>query len=312
MKYYTKEWYQLMQEWGMDGMFKKIPDGEYNTASIKALYNKKLKNRIAEERRRYNQEPDMFHVEEFLTEENFTPDLWIYFDEESGQEVKASSVEDVIRREKEAYRKAYEQFINRPPFDKTETVELFEENYKSILESGVDEMYPDWIINSVDNRLLALDCIPESAYIRYKNELRDKKKQWNKINKAAEKVLNSQRFPERVEDALCLHDADLLSLRKHGKNVLMIVKKDGIWPDDLTPYRRVIFINAKVIEKENGLKPTKCKQDGIYFSNIRFLYHEIYEENGVYEAHMMFDSNRDLRYFTVKCNDIVYSDGISF
>ena len=54
MKYYTKEWYELLQAWGLSGDLKKIPDAVYTTADIEKLYKKKLKKEIAFERDSYN------------------------------------------------------------------------------------------------------------------------------------------------------------------------------------------------------------------------------------------------------------------
>jgi hypothetical protein len=54
MRFYTKEWYALMQDMGLD--FKKISDGNYTDAKIDALYQKQLKKEIASERRFRNSE----------------------------------------------------------------------------------------------------------------------------------------------------------------------------------------------------------------------------------------------------------------
>ena len=46
MRYYTKEWYDLMQKTNYTFGMKKIPDQDYSEAEIKAFYDKALKNRI--------------------------------------------------------------------------------------------------------------------------------------------------------------------------------------------------------------------------------------------------------------------------
>lgn len=61
--------------------------------------------------------------------------------------------------------------------------------------------------------------IPQKEY----SELREKKKKWDNINRMAEKEEKRQHIPERVSSALQLHDSCLLSLKKEGQNLVMIV-----------------------------------------------------------------------------------------
>jgi hypothetical protein len=108
------------------------------------------------------------------------------------------------------------------------------------------------------------------------------------------------------KEALWLHDASLLSIKKSGKNYIMLVAKDGFWPDDATPYRRVIFHKATVIEKEAGLRVQKLESD------TTFLYKEIYRTDTGYEVHMMFWMPKGLAYLTIACEDISFEDGVLF
>lgn len=310
MKYYTKEWYALMQCVDSLDSFQKIADGEYTTASIKALYDKKLKAMIASEKRGYNQEPFFPVSEEDLTEDTFDADDWIFVEEESGQVKKPASLQEVREHLEAERQKAYEEFENRAPFDPSETIELFQTSYRMNLRA-CKKIYPAWLTQSVDHRLIALECLPESAYMRYRNELRETKKRWNAINKAAEKDLRRQNIPEQMDEALSLHDASLLSIRKQGSHIAMTVTKDGLWPDDATPYRKVVFKDAEILEKERGLIARKYREGNVYHSNVSFLYYELYQKDGKYEVHMMFDFAGKLRYFTVKCRDILYIDGLN-
>jgi hypothetical protein len=258
MRFYTKEWYNLMQGMESDD-FKKIPDGNYTDAEIDALYQKALKKEIASERRCYNSEPF------FL------------------------------------------------PFDPAETIQFFETAYQTKLHYYKDAL-PAWMTEQVDRRLLALDLLPESAYRRYREESREKKKEWNQINRAAKRTLSKQNIPENVAEALRLHDASLLSFKKSGKNYVMLVRGDGLWSDEPTPYRQVVFHQAVVLEKEAGLRVHKLESDenGFYQSNVSFLYHEIYRTDTGYEAHMMFWVPQGLAYLTIACTDIFFEDGVLF
>ena len=51
MRYYTKEWYALMQRQNYTSGLKKIPDKVYTDEEIQAFYDKELKAEIARDRR---------------------------------------------------------------------------------------------------------------------------------------------------------------------------------------------------------------------------------------------------------------------
>ena len=51
LRYLTKEWYMLMQIWGIGNTFKKIPDKYYSDQDIQQLYDKALKKEIVSDRR---------------------------------------------------------------------------------------------------------------------------------------------------------------------------------------------------------------------------------------------------------------------
>ena len=54
MKFYTKEWYELMQRQNYTSGMKKIPDKIYTDDEIKAFYDKDLKDEIAHDREIHN------------------------------------------------------------------------------------------------------------------------------------------------------------------------------------------------------------------------------------------------------------------
>lgn len=310
MKYYTKEWYELLQSWGLGDSFKKIPQKEYSDAEIEELYRKKLKKEIALEKKCYNQEPFFLLLEEDLTEENFDPEDWLFIDEESGQVKIPASAKEVLEQLEMEKKAAMEEFESRPPFDPEETIQMFQEIYRTNLKTCRNN-FPKWLLDSVDHRLLALDYLPEDVYVKYRSELREKKKKWDNINRMAEKEEKSQHIPKRVSSALQLHDSCLLSLKKEGQNLVMIVAKDGLWPEDATPYRKLTFKKAQILEKEPGLRCRKYMLEDFYSSNVCFMYHEIYKKQEDFEVHMMFATPGDLAYLTVACADVVYEDGIT-
>ncbi len=307
MKYYTKAWYELMQDIGSADDFKKIPDKIYTAKEIKELYQKKLKKEIREEKRSYDSEPFFLFGPEDIEQDQFDPEDWLIVDEETNEVSVPESIEQVVQQLEEEQRRAMEEFENRPPFDASEIIELFEECYKNRLRA-CKRTYPDWLVDEVDHRLLALGYLPESIYIKFKEEISAKRKRLQSINRRAEKDLRKQSIDEEIDEALSLHDASLLSLRKAGNDIVMKVRKDGIWPDDQTPYRRVCFQNGIMIEKE--VTARKYLSDDFYDSNVAYLYHEIYKIDDGYEIHMMFYTTKGLGYVTLKCTDVRYEDGI--
>ena len=46
MRFFTREWYEMMQRTGCAGEFVKLPDGHYTDADIRKLYDRKLKKEI--------------------------------------------------------------------------------------------------------------------------------------------------------------------------------------------------------------------------------------------------------------------------
>ena len=69
--------------------------------------------------------------------------------------------------------------------------------------------------------------------------------------------------------------------------------------------------DASLLSLKKGLRVRKYLQEGFYSSNSSFLYSEIYNSGEGYEFHMMFVTSKDLSYLTIACNDISVCDGIS-
>lgn len=72
-------------------------------------------------------------------------------------------------------REAQTEYENRPPFDPSETIRLFEESYRTRMKYG-GSRFPGWVLEKVDRRLLALNLLPESVYSLLKMEERANQK----------------------------------------------------------------------------------------------------------------------------------------
>ena len=175
---------------------------------------------------------------------------------------------------------------------------------------------------------MSLDSLPSFRYFRsfsllfqplYDTTLKEESKQnrraFQKIERAAEKELSRQWIPDRINDVFHFHDSALLSLRKRGRNYEMLLRKDGGWfGEGVIPYIKVIFTDAVLLKREKGLTPRARMEDGTVWSNCVYLYHEMYSVQDGYEVHMLFATRgrSELAYLTVKCRDIYFEDNIQF
>lgn len=314
MRFYTKEWYKLMQHQDDTLCMKRLPDKDYSDQEIKTLFEKKLKAEIARDKREHDSPPFFLDLSEQLTPENFDPEAWLVFpeNEEPRHPVSAEEVQAQLERER---KQAEEDFANRPPFDPGESEKSFREDCKGRMRFR-KQRFPAWVCQQVDRRLLALELLPDSVYRRLKEESRQNRRAFQKIERAAEKELSRQQIPDRISGTFHFHDSALLSLRKRGRNYEMLLRQDGGWSGEgITPYIKVIFTGAVLLEREKGLTPrARMEEDGTFWSRCIFLYHEMYCVQDGYEVHMMFATRgqSELAYLTVKCRDILFEDNIQF
>lgn len=311
MKFYTKEWYELMQRQNYTSGLKKIPDKKYTDDDIQAFYDKDLKAEVARDRRIHNTPPGPYDWEdELLLPDRFTPDTFLFENEETGELFHPETPEIARHYLEQNRQQAQEQFAARPPFDPTETIKCFHECYRGMLHCGFSH-FPQWVQESVDLRLLALNRIPESTYKRLKKEEQATRRTFEKINAKATAVLEQQDIPEEIRERFCFHDASVLAIKKARADVELYLRKDGGWMDDSTPYIKIIFKNVKRVEREKGfaLRP-KFNEDGDLRTNCTYLYDELYHDENGYEVHLLLWTPKDLRYLTICCEGIHFEDNI--
>lgn len=323
MKYFTKEWYNLMQRLHYTLCMRPIADKMsddnlgtqylspvankvYTDAEIEKLYKRKLAASIRHDRKEYDTPPQMIEIDfDKCSLEDFDLEDYVWYDGE--KLVYPKSMDEVKRNYEEEYRRAKREFDLRPPFDPSGTIEMFERMYQGGLEYGYSS-FPDWVRDEVDIRLIALGYLPKSVYDRLKVEQKRNRVEFNKINRAAEKTLRKQakEIPERISQHFGFHDGEIMTFRNIGDDIEMIVKVNGVVFDDETPYVRVTFIDGKVIERDSHLKFERRKVD--YDGEQRdayctWLYEGLYKTEDGYEAHMLL-SEGELGYLTIACRDI--------
>lgn len=308
MKFYTKEWYELMQKLDYCICMRPIADGEYSDDDIKKLYDKRLKAEVARDKRDYDEPPSFIDFDIDAAD----LDEFAFFNE-TGTLCKPSSkaeIKEMIAAEKAA---AWAEYESRPPFDPSETEQRFRQAYDAGLEYGLMR-FPEWARNAVDSRLVALGYLPRTVYDRLKEESRRNKKQFEQITRAARKALDkeSEKIPARITEIFAgFHDASILRLNKRDGDLDMYVRLNCACFEGETPYVRVVFKNAQALDSD-GLVIYDCaKSSGASSADVTsaddmlvYLYDEFYAVDGGVEAHFLLCAD-DLKYLTVRCADIV-------
>lgn len=310
MRYYTKDWYELMQNLHYVSGMTVIPDKEYTDTEIQAFYDADLAEEIEHDRELYHTPPMQINLEHLLEPDVFSPDMFLFEDEATGKLYYPETVEEagIVLEKKKSDDE--DRFAMRPPFNPAETIQCFEECYRGLLKYGMNG-YPEWIRPFIDPRLSALGRMTEGAYHRLKKLEDENQAAFDEINRQAEEVLMQQDIPEDIRSRFCFHDANVLALKRSGKDVYLYLRKDGGWMEPMTPYIKVVLKNVSFIDREKGMVLRKRKnEDGEYTSNYTYLYDELYRTKTGYEVHMLLWSFRHLRYLTIGCEDIEFEDNI--
>lgn len=286
MRYFNKEWYELMQKQFMTDGIKEIENKRYSDKEIEELYNQELRKEIERAYEDYNTPPDDSILNELISGKiEFNKEEWIFVDEENNTVVEPTSKEQVIANFSREYKEAVEEFNNRPAFDEKEVIEEFNQSYKAMLE--IKDYFPKWVYDEVDNRLIALDLLPKSVLKKLRVEEKENKNKFDKIMKEARKVLRKQNVADEIIEKLNLHDDKIIGLKNQGKDYEMTIEN---YEDEII---KIIFEEAEIIEIER-----------INFENCYWLYEEIYRRNDIYEVHILAESE-GLKYITLKCKEII-------
>jgi len=299
MRYYTKEWYERMQELYSVEDLRIIADRTYSDAEIQAFYDADMEDAI---RRAYAdyETPPSFEMEEELRD----PRQVIIFNEQTGEVSHPASLAEAREHLAQERRRREAEFANRPPFDPAETREDFRDMYEALLQYGM-QAYPRWVGETWDHRLLALRRVPESLYRRMKEDSEAGWQAFRAVEEEARAVWEQQDIPEAIRARFHFHDAGVYAVETVGRDVVLYL-------DDVegeTDYVKVTFSGTDRIEREEGLVlEIGVNEQGRVQSNCQYLYGELYREAGMYEVHMLLWTPQALRYLTIRCRDIRFKD----
>lgn len=276
MKFYNKKYFELSSSNIFIGNFDGIPDKKYSDKEIENLYNKRLKLEMEEEKKSYNTKPDFSELEKMLESEDFDLNMYIYADEETGELHIPKSKKEVIKIIESEKKKVLKEFNERPPFDEEAFKEEFKENYEFMLEETIQEGLPDWVLKEVDNRILALNYLPQSILEKLTKEQEAREKTLNSIREEANKVLEAQHIPSKIKDRFMFYDSRVRAFKtaKNEKDYEMRVVTED---DELVI---ITFKDTKILENEK----MDFRKKAVYFMG-----EELYlKEDKTYEIHMIF------------------------
>ena len=295
MKYFTKKWYNLMQNLDFTDGIKVIEDKEYSEEEIERIcakeYKKQLEQFVKQEEECYN-EPPINYIE--LMGDDFNYKDVILVDEKNNIVEEPKSKKEAMKLMENLYNRELEEFKNRPKFNRKEIEKEFEEMQKS-LQEYYKKAFPDFISEKVDIRFLSLNLMPKTNYNNLKEYEDKNKKEFEEIELLADKELNSQNITEHIQNLFFgLHDAKIIKIEQNNLDCIITI----ISEED----KKVVlkFENSEFIENELEEYIKKDLEEyGVFW-----LYNELYKVDNNYELHILVDTEDGLKYITIRCKDI--------
>ena len=120
------------------------------------------------------------------------------------------------------------------------------------LKRRAKAVLPEWVIETVDERLTALGFIPESVYATLKEEIEAEMEIYEKRLREARRVLKAQSIPDEIKSRFRFSNATALGARRSGKDFHLFIESDG--ENKCSPRVKIIFRNAYSVDREIGLR----------------------------------------------------------
>lgn len=301
MKYYTKKWYKAMQEQDYLVDIQMIEDCEYNETNIQELYEKSLKKAIEKAEKEYNTAPFFPILPENIQEEDFQVGSWVVFDEDTWKQIPVTSATELKKCLGVQQHKIMEEFKERPRFNQQEKIaEEFEAQYQERLEY-IDNLYPDWVLESVDKRLLALQLLPKSIFKKLQRIVKESQNLVETVEDLAEQ--EKERQKEKISKYIWniiygeLADSIILKIEKEKTSLCITIQRiTESYPEDEPVYKKITFYNCDIINCEDGII-----SDGI--GTIGTCNLELYKQEKAYILDFLIFT-KDLKYMTIAFEDI--------
>ena len=305
MRFFTKEWQEAVQNNASPEGFDIIKDREYSDVEIDELYQNRLDEFISNEREVYNIEP--VHDLEFYDLSDLTiEDVLIVVLNSDGEEtyIQPETMEEWKEYADAAYQENLQAFNEREEFNSDESREFFEMEYQMKLE--YNDYLPDWVYDSMDNRLIALNYLTEDIYRKLERESELADEYIESVIEAYALSEEEEDIPEDILDFLNLHDANLVGIEEVEGDILLTVKPEHFAEDDEPEV--LVFTNARFIEFEE--LNTEIDDDFLGLSPTFFIYNEVYNSGEGFDFHFLLadsSSEETYKYLTIYADDI-YSE----
>lgn len=278
-----------------------IEDYKYNETDIQELYEKSLKKAIEKAEKEYNTAPFFPILPENIQEKDFQVGSWMVFDEDTWKQVPVTSAMELKKCLGAQQHKIMEEFKERPPFHQQEIIaQEFETQYQERLEY-IHNLYPDWVVESVDKRLLALRLLPKSIFKKLQRIVKESQDLVETVEDLAEQEKKKQK--EKISDHIWniiygeLADSIILKIEKEKTSLCITIQRitEG-YPEDEPVYKKITFYHCDVINREEGIV-----SDGT--GKIGTCTLELYKQEKGYILNFLVFA-KDLKYMTIKFEDI--------
>ena len=280
MKYMTKEWYETMQKTDLYLLLKVSKKAEaFSEEYFRELYEREEKNWLK--------------LQKDVSEVNFED---IYPEEFNAEYADGSPLEESeFEMAKKAYFEQREQarihFGKLPSFDPDRERKKFRQSFRYDNKRKKNCLPESILLKVADIRVLALNYASREV----KQEIAHFCKQNEKSTRAAMAAYQKQyrkqfktEIPAFAEE-LNLHDCEVLSCRRTGNDVVMVLDNSG----GFTNISTIRIKNCVVIKQDAPLHGAWC------------LYEEIYKAGERFEIHFLLDKNKLIDYIIV-ADDLEY------
>ncbi len=280
MKYMTKEWYETMQKTDLHLLLKVSKTAEaFSEEYFRELYKREEKNWLKLQK----------DVSEVKFEDIYPEDYHAAYPD--GTPLEESLLEEARKSYFEQREQARLKFNNRPEFNIEEKKKRFKQSFRYNLKLLKNSLPESILLKVADIRVLALNYASREV----KQEITQFCKQNEKSTRAAMAAYQKQyrkQFktgaPAFVEE-LNLHDCMVLSCRRAGNDVVMVLDNSG----GFTNISTIRMKNCNVIKQDAPLHGARC------------LYEEIYKAGERFEIHFLLDKNKLVDYIIV-ADDLEY------
>ena len=285
MKYYTKEWYNLVQHCSHHYGLKVSHSAQnFSEEYYQKLYNKKLNKYLKSEKRQSE-----------LTVDDV-------YGVESGKEgfkvvIKSNDMteEECLREAEEIQKEILEARAAFVPsiYDEKESIEAFNDGHKSHIDDLKNTLPEEILKNIVDIRVFSLGIASKYVKKAVRKWCENNDKEVKRILDECGKTLtlNSNAIGEDIITNYMFHDREITSVTYTEDEFIIELDNAG----GFTDIDKVIFKNYSIIEKDENLK------------GAIWLYEEIYPTNSGNEYHALLWGNKGkLLYLTVVASDIEF------